>query len=517
MSQMRMRALIAATVTAGLLPHAAHASTTGPLGWPDTPAADAPFAESTRWSGITFTGPYFNHQPISDTWYPSWGADGNLYSPYMDGFCNGIGTFGGYGASPAFVGYAVISGSDPENLSFRCLSRPVERNPYDGRYASASLHHDGVWYYGSYALNTEPPEGMENCRNYCTLGPFVGFDISTDGGLTWTSTPHTPAEPLFGESPEGGHRVKMGALHVVDFGKNMEHSPDGKMYLVGHGGGGPQSHNTWVNADNVFLARVKPTPETVNDESAYEYYAGAGRWTDDFARIEPLLTWPNGRLGSATITYVNQLDAYLMFTSAPTDGMNGRGRYDTMVLEADSITGPYRLVHYLKHFGPQAYFVNVPTRFVADDASRMYLSYSANYGNDDDPGGTSNPEGSGYSWVLREFTLSGVGAPRHPPAAGCRDRRRPRVAIRRVGLGRKRIRVSGRARDRGCAGLARVDVILRRVGRAPRRWTARGTRRWSLEARAKIRPGRYVVTAHAIDRAGNRARSIRRQRRMPWR
>ena len=29
--------------------------------------------------------------------------------------------------------------------------------------------------------------------------------------------------------------VKMGAPHFVDFGKNMEHSPDGKAYLLGMG------------------------------------------------------------------------------------------------------------------------------------------------------------------------------------------------------------------------------------------------------------------------------------------
>lgn len=499
------------------LPGAASAATTGPLDWPDAPPAGTPFEESSRWSGATFTGPYFNHQQISDTWYPSWGADDKLYSPYMDGFCNGVGTFGGYGASPAFVGYAVISGSDPENLSFQCLSRPVERDPYDGRYASASLHHKGVWYYGSYTLNTEPPEGMENCRNYCTLGPFVGFDVSMDDGLTWTNTPHTPAKPLFGESVEGDHRVKMGALHVVDFGKDMEHSPDGKMYVVGHGGGGPKSHNTWVNADNVYLARARPSPETVNDESAYEYYGGRrdGRpvWTSDFAAIEPLASWPNGRLGSATITYVKQLDTYFMFTSAPADGVNGRGRYDTMMLEAESITGPYRLVHYFKHFGPQAYFVNVPTRFVSGDGSRMWLSYSANYANDDDPSGTSEPEGSGYSWVLREFTLKAVGAPRGGgTGTGCRDRRRPAVSIRRVKLTKRRAVARGRARDRGCARLARVDVAVARAGRKPRRWvTARGGRRWRLSRPMKLKRGRrHVVRARAVDRAGN-TRTVRRK------
>lgn len=396
-------------VAALAMPGQAFALPGEPVEWPDTPPADIPFSASERFEAIRFTGPYANHQPVSDTYYPSWGADGNLYSPFMDGWCNGIGAFGGYGASPAFVGVAKIVGDDPEALAFRCTTRPVERAPYDGRYASASLHKDNVWYYGSYTLDSRSSQGMEECGNYCTHGPFVGFDISRDGGLTWEETPHTPDKPLFGESAKDGHRVKLGALHAVDFGKNMEHSPDGKMYLVGHGGGGPDSLNSWINADNVYLVRVEATPETANDESAYEYYAGTDaegnpRWSDDFAEIAPLLSWPNGRLGSATISYVAEHDAYLLWTSAPTDGFDGRGRYDTMLLESDTLTGPWRHVHYLREFGPQAYFVNVPTKFVEDDG-RMWLSWSANYGNDADPFLTMRPFGSSYSWSLREFEL----------------------------------------------------------------------------------------------------------------
>jgi hypothetical protein len=383
-----------------------------PIEWPDEPPADVPFEASKRFDRLAFTGPYANHQPFSDTWYPSWGADDKLYTPFMDGFCNGVGTFGGYGASPAFVGAAqvTVAGDTPEAMAFRCTTRPVERAPYDGRYASASLHHDGVWYYGSYTLNSRAPDDAPACGNYCTLGPFVGFDVSHDDGLTWTGTPHTPAKPLFGETTEGGKRVKLGALHVVDFGKNMEHSPDGKMYLVGHGGGGKGSTNTWVNGPDVYLVRVTPSPRTVNDPKAYEFFAGRKAdgepiWSSDFEDLQPLLSWPNGRLGSATITYAKALDSYLMFTSAPEDGLNGRGRYDTMVLESKSITGPWRLVHYMPQFGPQGYFVNAPTKFISEDGSKLWLSWSANYGNDEDPGLGFKPFGSSYSWSLREFTL----------------------------------------------------------------------------------------------------------------
>ena len=71
--------------------------------------------------------------------------------------------------------------------------------------------------------------------NWPWLGPVVGFRISKDFGKTWTDTPHTPAKPLFGETGMWGYPVKIGSPHFVDFGKNMEHSPDGKAYLVAHG------------------------------------------------------------------------------------------------------------------------------------------------------------------------------------------------------------------------------------------------------------------------------------------
>ena len=63
----------------------------------------------------------------------------------------------------------------------------------------------------------------------------MGFRYSTDFGKTWHETPHTPSQPLFGEPANSGGKVKMGAPHLADFGKNMQYSPDGKAYLVGQG------------------------------------------------------------------------------------------------------------------------------------------------------------------------------------------------------------------------------------------------------------------------------------------
>ena len=76
-----------------------------------------------------------------------------------------------------------------------------------------------------------------------------------------------------------------------------------------------------------------------------------------------------------------------------------------MVFTSRSITGPWKVVHYLKEFGPQAYFVNVPTKFISDDGRRMWLSWSANYNNGADPPMTMRPQFSNYWWSLREIEL----------------------------------------------------------------------------------------------------------------
>ena len=518
-----MRAVVAVFVVVLAPPATASAQNatgdTGPLKWPNRPPVDSPFRASERFSGIEFTGPWANYC-TADTFYPSWGADDKLYAGFMDGLCYSSGSLGGFGFPVTSMGTAVIGGDDPLRLEpFQTNTIVDQRMPYDGRYHSASLHHNGVWYYGSYLLNQAAQPGGGACNNYCTLGPFVGWHTSTNGGQTWTAPPHGTTSTLFGETPEDGRRVKLGALHVVDLGRNLEHSPDGKAYLVGHGASAPDSNNTWVHGDEVYLVRVTPSPQTINDESAYEYYAGEQngqpRWSPDFADIKPLVTW-RGRLGSTTITYNAALQTYLMWNSAPTDGVNTTSVYDTVVLESPSITGPWRLVHYLPKFGTQAYFVNTPSKFISADGSKLWMTYSANYNNS---GGGSDPEGSGYTWVLRELRLERGAA---PPPGGCAGKA-PATSIRRVRVGRRATRVAGRARDGACGRVTRVEVSIgRRVGRGRCRFLgprgrfgrarrcrrpvftpARGGTKWRFGVRRRLPKGRYIVRARAVDTVGN--------------
>jgi hypothetical protein len=390
-----------------------------PTNWPSQPPADCPFEPSAQVRGIAFTGRHARYTG-ADTWYPSWAADGACYSPWTDGNfdrrvedgwdvhnmdCSSDSrnpsNRGRDGKSG--TGQAKISGDDPLNLKLENLGvHYAAPAPYGGRYPCGSLVYNGVWYYGTYCLD-ETDRGL----NWDILGPFVGFRVSHDFGQTWADTPHTPTNPIFGESGKNNGKVKIGAPHFVDFGQNLGHSPDGKAYLVGHGATRPAANVAWIAGDQAYLLRVTPSPATMNDPSKYEFFgghdtAGAPIWTNDFRQIKPLIEW-NDRVGHATMTYMPGLKKYLLCI---TDGWPTVKTFNTYILESDHITGPWKLVTFMEKFGEQAYFVNIPSKFISADGKTAWLCYSANFTNN--AFGTSwaiNPPDSRYGLCLHEFTL----------------------------------------------------------------------------------------------------------------
>jgi len=142
----------------------------------------------------------------ADTWYPSWAADGNLYTPWTDGsvvdsttnitFDSGSGCMDDDCVTT--TGFAKIIGDDPMDLTITGVgtfeSKPL---PYHGRYPCGSLYYENNWFYGTYTLdneNGEPGRRTEEnsrrleagyCENWCISGPFVGFRTSSDQGNTW--------------------------------------------------------------------------------------------------------------------------------------------------------------------------------------------------------------------------------------------------------------------------------------------------------------------------------------------
>jgi hypothetical protein len=159
------------------------------------------------------------------------------------------------------------------------------------------------------------------------------------------------------------------------------------------------------------MARIRPSLTTINDPSAYEFFAGLDSakrpiWSKEFARVAPLIEWP-GHAGCVNITYHPYLKKYFGFLcSGWADG--DAGSYDTWVVESDTITGPWRSVAYLKGMTGQAYFVCMPSKFLHQDSTKVTLFYSANWRPDRrgipswaDPSG---PPGR-YGLCVAEFEL----------------------------------------------------------------------------------------------------------------
>ncbi|GHT23133.1 hypothetical protein FACS189430_05940 [Bacteroidia bacterium] len=386
--------------------------------WPNERPSDCPFPASNDFRQIQFLGIKSGFH-YGDTWYPTWGDDDLLYSPYTDGKTWRLdGSWDGSMSWPgekAVTGHGVIEGNDPLSLVVYSLgTQPGSALPYDGRYPCGSLMYNGVWYYGTYCLGPSPfAKYGDITYNWPWLGPFVGFRTSTNKGLSWRNCPHTPEKPIFGENGLNGYPVKIGAPHFVDFGKNMEYSPDGKAYMVAHGADvsdpKPRFWNaSWITGDNVYLLRVTPSPENMNDPSQWEFYSGKdanGRaiWSNDFSQIKPLLEW-NNNMGCVTVTYNAPLKKYLMCV---TDGGNTSARMNTYVLESESLTGEWKLISYMKSFGEQAYFVNIPSKFISKDGKTMWMMYSGNFAPHWNGQNIKiHPVGSHYGLVMQKIQLS---------------------------------------------------------------------------------------------------------------
>ena len=65
------------------------------------------------------------------------------------------------------------------------------------------------------------------------------------------------------------------------------------------------------------------------------------------------------------MTYFPVLRKYIMCVSTPTFSPYTTEQFDTYLLEADSMEGPFRYITYMSEFGPQAYFVHFPSKFIA--------------------------------------------------------------------------------------------------------------------------------------------------------
>jgi hypothetical protein len=410
-------------VTAAVTAEQANGSSgSGVVIWPPADVPTCPFGQSDAFNGLIFSGRHKAYDK-GDGWFACWAADGNLYSGY-----NYVSKEGAVNS-----GCARISGDDPMSLKLEyLLGQEPSRKPMlsfgqnEGRdvYYSAGLVHDGVWYYGTYCLN-----GTGKGLNEDELGVFLGFTTSDSYGKSWDvgrylwtgeweDTSYSWKNSVFHAAiphqPPYSGPIRVGAPHFVDFGKDMEHSPDGKAYLVGHGVLVPDpkarsgANTTRLTGDAVYLARVTPSVKTINARKKYEFFAGHDPnkqpiWTSDFKQTKPLADW-NDHMGAVSMTYNAPLKKYFMCV---TDGDNARDGFNSYILESDNITGPWRMVTYMEGFGKFGYFLNIPSKFISSDGRTAWLCYSTR--KDDEDLRYRNeeymPHGGAYAMTLMEFKL----------------------------------------------------------------------------------------------------------------
>lgn len=126
--------------------------------WPNEPHPGIPFPRSTDLLDIEIEWARNAVPPEigADTWYPSWGADGNLYSSWTDGTVAGVKSHSGgeRNAETGFASFSVSNNSrgrpDPFNMSmFNVATFTEPAAPYASRYPSLNFVLDGVWYYGT--------------------------------------------------------------------------------------------------------------------------------------------------------------------------------------------------------------------------------------------------------------------------------------------------------------------------------------------------------------------------------
>jgi hypothetical protein len=358
--------------------------------------------------------------------------------------------FSAAGGNAGVQGVAVLEGDDPFALTVSAVGS-VPHPPFTanvsfpgelGLYPSTSFVFNGSWVFGYYLL--ADPDGA-GCSNWCHLGPLVAFGVaplppaataassSSSSGrrgaslnLSWSfaDSPYWGGGPSPPPAPTGVFEpldvtkpIRMGVPRFADFGADLEHSPDGKAYLIAKGcSANDGTHCSFMTGDSAYLARtVLPLAQlgslsALNLASSWEFFAGeAGAWAPDLAGAAPLFSWPTG-VGGLTLTYNPPLRKFLIVNNLPGDRVHPTDcSFDTAILEADTVEGPYRLVSYMKSLGPQMYFQQLSSKFWSADGLTGVLFSSGNWDGSCTTQG-SNPPGERYGMVSTQLSfLAGPG------------------------------------------------------------------------------------------------------------
>lgn len=360
--------------------------------WENSIPANCPFERSEDISRVVFTGRYANYTG-ADTWYLQSGGDGNLYSCWTDGVLDGFATNSNIRSNA--VGQARITGNHPLNLKFENMGRMWSGGT--NYYPCVSLIVDSTFYIGTY--NAYDHDGYFNGFRYSKN--WNHYTSNTEPN--WTNPYWINAIDADGNFFNESGKAKFRTVHAVNFAENNK-AEDGRVYLSAHGYSSGNGQNNWDKGDAIYLCRTFATTDSIIQAESYEFFAGhaeSGKaiWAKGVEMARPILDWPD-HLGSEGITYFPQLKKFILITCRLMENEENLPYNVTIFWEADDLTGPYKIVHYMKNWGAQTYFPNISSQFINGDGTSAWMTVACNYSVQN-----INPHQCRYAASIHELTF----------------------------------------------------------------------------------------------------------------
>jgi hypothetical protein len=285
----------------------------------------------------------------SDNWPMTWGADGELYTAYGDGW-----GFAPWRPDKLSLGYARVSGPPDDFVGTTIAAETGEESGARerGKKASGMLMVNGTLY--------------QWIRNADENGKGCQLAASTDKARNWQWSPWTFAD--------------FGYCAFLNFGRNYSGARDGYVYMYAS-----DTPSAYQAADYLALTRV-PRDRILRRE-AYEFFAGIDAdgeptWTSIVERRQPVFVFRDG-VNRFDITYNRAIDRYLLTMRSGSFGEESVDHFS--IYEAKEPWGLWATVYYTQDWEGEASpdgvsdwgeSQHIPAKWIGKDGTTFHLVFS---------------------------------------------------------------------------------------------------------------------------------------------
>lgn len=314
-------------------------------------AADAPYPPSMVIEGIHWhRETLMTTAPGSDLWPVTWGPDGHIYTSWGDG-----GGFGGTNSDGRVsMGFARIEGLPEKFVTVNVNGGKNARHPasFPKRGKTGGIVSvDGTLY------------GWLNRQD----GPWPDVNQS----LIWSEDRGASWQQSSWHWPKGKGHFKPSTF--LQFGRDYSGARDEYVYFYG------RNQTKWAEGTHGYMGRVHR--RALKTRTDYWFFAGVDdggipRWSRDMNQRQPYFTDPAGVEGVQVI-YNAAIKRYLLTAHRGDQGTLG-------IFDAPEPWGPWTTVAYCDNWlelrgtgiGREMLFINIPTKWIADDGKTMWAIFT---------------------------------------------------------------------------------------------------------------------------------------------